>query len=104
MKNLASYHVQQAIEKMLKYCIYNKQTGNTVQELCTHNLDTIIRTHCASLGIHVPKKIVRNAKEYTRWEAESRYALKYNSRNGNRTHMQTDYLSCQLSVVMRAEI
>ena len=25
MKNLASYHVQQAIEKMLKYCIYNKQ-------------------------------------------------------------------------------
>ena len=76
MKNLASYHVQQAIEKMLKYCIYNNQ-GNNVQELYTHNLDILIKVHCSNLGIDVPKKIAKNAKEYTRWEAESRYALKY---------------------------
>ncbi len=79
MKNLASYHVQQAIEKMLKYCIYNNQP-NGVQELYTHDLDKLIKEHCVKYGISVPKKIVKNANEYTRWEAESRYALKYSVR------------------------
>ena len=80
MKNLASYHVQQALEKMLKYCIYNKQPSGTVKELYTHDLDKLIRDHCNKYGISVPKKIVKNANEYTRWEAESRYALKYSVR------------------------
>lgn len=43
MKNMVSYHVQQAIEKMLKYCIYNKQNSNTVNELYTHNLEILIK-------------------------------------------------------------
>ena len=80
MKNLASYHVQQAIEKMLKYSIYNKQSGKSTQELYTHNLEMLIKSECSKYGIDVPKKIVKNAKEYTRWEAESRYALKYSVR------------------------
>lgn len=79
MKNLASYHVQQAIEKMLKYCIYNKQT-NGVKELYIHDLDRLIKDHCVKYGISVPQKIVKNANEYTRWEAESRYSLKYSVR------------------------
>ena len=79
MKNLASYHVQQAIEKMLKYCIYNKQT-NEVKELYIHDLDGLIKDHCVKYGISVPQKIVKNANEYTRWEAESRYSLKYSVR------------------------
>ena len=79
MKNLASYHVQQAIEKMLKYCIYNKQK-NGVKELYIHDLDRLIKDHCVKYGISVPKKIVKNANEYTRWEAESRYSLKYSVR------------------------
>lgn len=79
MKNLASYHVQQAIEKMLKYCIYNKQ-ANGVKELYIHDLDRLIKDHCVKYGISVPKKIVKNANEYTRWEAESRYSLKYSVR------------------------
>ena len=79
MKNLASYHVQQAIEKMLKYCIYNKQT-NEVKELYIHDLDRLIKDHCVKYGISVPQKIVKNANEYTRWEAESRYSLKYSVR------------------------
>ncbi|MBP3197060.1 MAG: HEPN domain-containing protein [Butyrivibrio sp.] len=79
MKNLASYHVQQAIEKMLKYCIYNNQPGG-VKELYIHDLDRLIKDHCVKYGISVPRKIVKNANEYTRWEAESRYALKYTVR------------------------
>lgn len=31
-------------------------------------------------GINVPKKIVKNAKMYTSWEAESRYSLHYSVR------------------------
>ncbi len=82
MKNMASYHVQQAIEKVLKYSIYNSQSqnGNKIQELYTHNLDLLIKNYCVKYGITVPKKIVKNAKEYTRWEAESRYSLNYSIR------------------------
>ena len=40
----------------------------------------LIKNECSKYGIDVPKKIVKNAKEYTRWEAESRYALKYSVR------------------------
>lgn len=48
MKNMASYHVQQAIEKVLKYSIYNSQSqnGNKIQELYTHNLDLLIKNYC----------------------------------------------------------
>ena len=80
MKNLSSYHVQQAIEKMLKYCIYNKQPNGNVKELYIHDLDKLIKDHCLKYGISVPKKIIKNANEYTRWEAESRYALHYSVR------------------------
>ena len=80
MKNMASYHVQQAIEKILKYCIYNNQRHDTVKELYTHDLDRLIRDYCKKYEILVPEKIVKNANEYTRWEAESRYALKYSVR------------------------
>lgn len=42
MKNLASYHVQQAIEKMLKYCIYNNQPGGIKELYIQFNLFIIV--------------------------------------------------------------
>lgn len=83
MKNGASYHAQQAIEFIIKYEIYNNvnyNKGGDFSQVVTHDLDRLIKKYCIPYGIHVPKKIVANAKMYTSWEAESRYSLHYSVR------------------------
>lgn len=83
-KNGASYHAQQAIELILKYCIYNNagynKNSNNITQIRIHDLDRLITQHCVPLGIDVPKKIAKNAKMYSTWEAESRYSLSYSVR------------------------
>ena len=79
LKNGASYHTQQAIELMLKYCIYNnaeynKNDGHTKQ-IRTHDLSRLIQQYCIPLGIYVPKKIIKNAIVIPRIEIENK---KYN--------------------------
>ena len=84
IKNTASYNAQQAIEYILKYCIYNnsKYNGDSkdIQQIHTHDLDRLIRIYCIPYGIYVPKKIIKNAEVYSKWEAESRYSLSYSVR------------------------
>lgn len=84
MKNGASYHAQQAIELIIKYEIYNNINYNkgssNFPQIITHDLDRLIRMYCIPYGIVVPKKIVKNAKMYTTWEAESRYSLHHSVR------------------------
>lgn len=84
LKNGASYHAQQAIELILKFCIYNNvgynKNSSNIQQLRTHDLNRLIVQYCIPLGIDVPKKIVKNALMYSTWEAESRYSLSYSVR------------------------
>lgn len=84
MKNVAAYHTQQAIEFLLKYCIYNNskynQGNSIVKEQYTHDLDKLITKFCVPYGIYIPSKIIKNAGIYTSWEAESRYSLSYSIR------------------------
>lgn len=84
LKNGASYHAQQAIELILKFCIYNNagynKNSSNIQQLRTHDLNRLIVQYCVPLGIDVPKKIAKNAMMYSTWEAESRYSLSYSVR------------------------
>jgi len=81
MKNCASYHAQQAIELILKYCIYNSEKYvDGDKQIYSHDLDKLIVVYCMPYDIYVPKRIVKNAKMYTTWEAESRYSLHYSVR------------------------
>lgn len=84
LKNGASYHAQQAIELILKYCIYNnkryRQANSGSKQIFSHDLEKLIRNYCIPYNINVPKKIMKNAKMYTTWEAESRYSLHYSVR------------------------
>lgn len=87
LKNGASYHVQQAIELLLKYNIYNNNVYNknaknnsNIKQIFTHDLELLITKYCIPLGLYVPKKIIKNAVMYTNWEAESRYSLNYSVR------------------------
>lgn len=84
LKNGASYHAQQAIELILKYCIYNNvkynKNNSHIQQIRIHDLNRLIQQYCIPLGIYVPKKIIKNAMMYSSWEAESRYSLHYSVR------------------------
>ena len=84
LKNGASYHAQQAIEFILKFCIYNNagfnKNSSNIQQLRIHDLNRLITQYCVPLGIYVPKKIAKNAKTYSTWESESRYSLSYSVR------------------------
>lgn len=74
MKGLSAYHVQQAIELILKYLIYtnNNYNGN---ELYTHDISKLIMI-ADSLSISIPKYIKDNARVFTSWEAKGRYDLR----------------------------
>lgn len=84
LKNGASYHTQQAIELILKYCIYSNvkynKNNSHIQQIRIHDLNRLIQQYCIPLGIYVPRKIVKNAMMYSSWEAESRYSLHYSVR------------------------
>lgn len=86
IKNAAAYHVQQSIEYILKYLIYNCDAYNNgkaeqdVRQIYSHNLNLLILQHCDTYGIPVPLEIRNKAILYTSWEAESRYSLGFSVR------------------------
>lgn len=86
IKNTAAYNVQQALEYILKYLIYNCENynkGNSedkIPQIYSHNLNLLILQHCDTYGIKVPHEIRNKAILYTSWEAESRYALGFSVR------------------------
>ncbi|MBQ6814782.1 MAG: hypothetical protein IJP13_04525 [Lachnospiraceae bacterium] len=78
MKNKAAYNVQQAIEYILKYEIYNNSSYDeekSIVQIYTHDIEKLIKKYCQPYGVYVPKKIILNSKLYSSWEAESRYSL-----------------------------
>jgi len=86
IKNTAAYNVQQSLEYILKYLIYNCDIYNkgnseeSVPQIYSHNLNLLILQHCDTYGIIVPKEIRDKAILYTSWEAESRYSLGFSVR------------------------
>ena len=70
-KLLASYHAQQAVEKIIKL-----KAGILGLNLWGHNIVKLL-SECKRAGIYdrlkVPYLINKNAKMYTSWEADCRY-------------------------------
>lgn len=78
-KGIAAYHAQQAIEKIIKYRIYQADPEINPKKMYTHKIYDL----CAiaeSLGICVPKGIRDNAYMYSDWEAAGRYDLHFSVR------------------------
>lgn len=86
IKNTAAYHVQQSLEYITKYLIYNcnaynnGRTEKEVPQIYSHNLNTLILQYCDTYNIEVPVEIREKAILYTSWEAESRYSLGFSVR------------------------
>ena len=74
----ASYHLQQAAEKLIKIQIYDSGAPLNHAKLYRHSLDELI-TYAFSLGIQltVPKWVDRKKYVITKWEAEGRHDLHF---------------------------
>lgn len=86
IKNTAAYNVQQSLEYILKYLIYNcpeynqGKTEENIHQIYSHNLNVLILQYCDTYEIKVPQAIRNKAILYTSWEAESRYSLGFSVR------------------------
>lgn len=81
IKNMAAYHLQQAVEKLIKYQIYRNAHQVSNRELYTHNIGVLIEyAKKENLRIRVPQYVERNCEIITKWEAGSRYDLHFSVR------------------------
>lgn len=94
IKNICGYHIQQAVEKLIKYQIYNHADAPDNKELYTHNIGALIAyADRNNIPIYVPDYIVTNAEIITMWETGSRYDLHFSVR--------VDTLEKTLGIVIR---
>ena len=74
--DIAAYHAQQAVEKILKYILHNKYgLDDTTRQFKTHNISTLlimVNAHEADF-ISKHQKLVDLSDEITSWEASTRY-------------------------------
>ena len=74
--DLASYHVQQAIEKCLKYILHNIYgVDNTTRQFKIHNIGTILdKIEEFEQGFKTTHQDIADlASDITNWEASTRY-------------------------------
>ncbi len=92
-KNIAAFHIQQAIEKLIKVQIYNSGVNYNNYKIYTHNIRQLIKYATEELGIDigVPKLIKDNALLITDWAVEGRYDIHFtiNIRTLENTYNET---------------
>ena len=69
LKNGAAYHARQAIELLVKYCIYTDKNyisansiNGKVKEIFTHDIDMLVKSYCCKYHVHIPNRIRNKAK------------------------------------------
>lgn len=81
MKNVAAYHIQQAVEKLIKYQIYASGAAVNNSQMYTHNIERlIIYGDSLGIGLDVPGYVRQNSLKITDWEAGSRYDVAFSIR------------------------
>lgn len=81
IKNQTAYHLQQAIEKLIKIQVYSSGVEYNNRSMFVHNIDSLT-SYVDSLGISadIPNDIRENALIISDWEASSRYDLHFSVR------------------------
>lgn len=81
IKNIAAYHLQQAVEKLIKYQIYSSGVNINYSQMYTHNIERlIIYGDSLNISILVPEYIREKSLRITDWEAGSRYDVGFSIR------------------------
>lgn len=81
IKNVAAYHLQQAVEKILKYQIY--QSGIRVDngKMYRHDIRKLLDyAEEENIRLIVPDYVQKHANSITDWEAGSRYDIGFSVR------------------------
>lgn len=81
IKNIAAYHLQQAVEKLIKIQIYNSGVTYDNRSIYKHDIKALI-LYADSLNISlvVPGYIRQNSDIISDWEAGSRYDVAFSVR------------------------
>lgn len=76
LKSNAAYHIQQAVEKMIKIQVYHSGKPYNNHSMYSHNLIQLTQ-YAKSLGIQlfIPEYILSNLVLLTSWEARGRYDI-----------------------------
>ncbi|MBO6148120.1 MAG: HEPN domain-containing protein [Lachnospiraceae bacterium] len=81
IKNVAAYHIQQAVEKLIKYQIYQRAGSVSNSQMYTHNIERlIVYGDSLDIGIIVPRYVRDKSLRITDWEAGSRYDVGFSIR------------------------
>lgn len=70
--NMIAYHIQQAVEKLIKYLIERK--GKRYPK--THDITELIDT-CEEISIVIPQEIIENDVLITKWCTQTRYNINF---------------------------
>ena len=81
IKNICAYHLQQAVEKLIKAQIYISGYQYNERDLYTHNIAALIAyIEKNSIPVIIPHFIDINSHIITSWEAGSRYDMHFSIR------------------------
>ncbi len=74
LRGQAAYHVQQAVEKLIKIQLYNSGNQLDLSKIYKHSISSLL-SYADDMGIviNVPALIRKNDELVTSWEAEGRY-------------------------------
>lgn len=82
VKNMCAYHLQQAVEKMVKIQIYKSGVDYDNKSMYSHNIRALlVYAERKNINIIIPGFIKENASVITKWEAGSRYDLHFSIRS-----------------------
>lgn len=81
IKNVAAYHIQQAMEKLIKIQVYSNCVECDNHKMYTHSIEKLAM-YADSLNIesYIPKYVRDNSVFISDWEAGSRYDVAFSVR------------------------
>lgn len=81
VKNMCAYHLQQAVEKLVKIQIYKSGIAYDNKSIYSHNIRALlVYAEKQGIEIDIPKHLKKNASVITKWEAGSRYDIHFSIR------------------------
>ena len=81
IKNIAAYHIQQAMEKLIKIQVYRKAADYDNHKMFNHNVEKLILyAETLEIDLFVPKYVRDNSLVITDWESGSRYDVGFSIR------------------------
>jgi hypothetical protein len=81
VKNMCAYHLQQAVEKLIKIQIYKSGIKYDDKSMYSHNISSLLSyANSIGVGILIPQSISDNSTIISGWEAGSRYDLHFSVR------------------------